>query len=392
MTGMYQTSVNLHHFPDHRDDGFKLPEGVRPLTHRLKDAGYLTGSIKKIGEQVVGSGKLDLNFVNEGKIFESTDWEKIKKGKPFFLQVNTPEAEYDIYDFRTNRPERIKWWGEEEHVQYAKPDSVVPPAYFPKHKTSNEEWARYLNSVSNMDRRVGVVLKELEKEKLLDDTIIIVFGDNGRVDHRSIHWVYDTGLHVPMIIKWPKNFPMPEGFKPGTVNEEVISLLDLTATTLSLAGVPRPLGMQSRIFLGKNRDPQRRYAFSARDRVDDVPFRLRSVRGKRYHYIRNYQPELNFGTYVNFYKEKCFPVQQVMRDLYKKGKLDPHLMPLFTDFRREYLFDTEADPDELNNLIDSTHPAHQKALTEMRAALDTCLLYTSPSPRDQRGSRMPSSA
>ena len=113
MTGMYQTSVNLHHFPDHRDDGFRLPEGVRPLTHRLKDAGYTTGSIKKIGKQVVGSGKLDLNFVNEGKIFESTNWDNIKKSQPFFLQVNTPEAEYDIYDFRTNRPERIKWWGED---------------------------------------------------------------------------------------------------------------------------------------------------------------------------------------------------------------------------------------------------------------------------------------
>ena len=72
---------------------------------------------------MVGSGKLDLNFVNEGKIFESTNWDNIKKSQPFFLQVNTPEAEYDIYDFRTNRPERIKWWGEEEHVQYAKPDS-----------------------------------------------------------------------------------------------------------------------------------------------------------------------------------------------------------------------------------------------------------------------------
>ena len=73
----------------------RLPEGVRPLTHRLKDAGYLTGSIKKMGDQVVGSGKLDLNFVNEGKIFESTNWDEIKKGKPFFLQVNTPEALVD---------------------------------------------------------------------------------------------------------------------------------------------------------------------------------------------------------------------------------------------------------------------------------------------------------
>ena len=85
---------------------------------------------------------------------------------------------------------------------------------------------------------------------------------------------------------------------------------------------------------------------------------------------------LNFGTYVNFYKEKCFPVQQVMRDLYKKGKLDPHLMPLFTDFRREYLFDTEVDPNELKNLVDSTHPQHLKALTEMRAALDTWVTAT----------------
>ena len=144
MTGMYQTSVNLHHFPDHRDDGFRLPEGVRPMTHRLKDAGYTTGSIKMMGKDLVGSGKLDLNFVNEGKIFESTKWEDIKKSRPFFLQVNTPEAEYDIYDFKTNRPERVKWWGEDEHIPYAKPDEVVPPAYFPKHPTSNEEWARYL--------------------------------------------------------------------------------------------------------------------------------------------------------------------------------------------------------------------------------------------------------
>lgn len=376
MTGMYQTSVNLHHFPDHRDDGFVLPEGVRPLTHRLKDVGYKTGSIKMMGEDRVGSGKLDLNFVNEGKIFETTKWDELKKSKPFFVQINTPEAEYDIYDFKSNKEKRVKWWGEDEHVKYAKPESVVPPSYFPKHPTSNEEWARYLNSVSGMDRRVGQVVSHLEKEKLMDDTIIILFGDNGRVDHRSIHWVYDTGLHVPIIIKWPKNFPEPVGFKEGTINEKMISLMDLTATTLSLAGVKKPLGMQSRIFLGKETDPERKYVFSARDRVDDVPHRLRSVRGKRFHYIRNYHPEINFGTYVNFYKEKCFPVQKVIRELYKSGKLEDSLTPLFTEFRKEYLYDTEADPNELVNLADSDHPEHMNKMIEMRAALDTWVIDT----------------
>ena len=113
-----------------------------------------------------------------------------------------------------------------------------------------------------------------------------------------------------------QEFPAPEGFKPGTVNEEVISLLDLTATTF-LWPACATLGMQSRVFLGKIAILSAG-AFGARDRVDDVQFRLRSVRGKRYHYIRNFQPEINFGTYVNFCQEKCFPVQQVMRDLYKK--------------------------------------------------------------------------
>jgi arylsulfatase A-like enzyme len=371
MTGMYQTSVGLQHFPDHRDDGFRLPEGVRPLTHRLQDHGYFTASIKKIDDEVVGSGKLDLNFVNEGKIFQSTDWSKLKNNQPFFAQVNTPEAEYDIYDFKSNKSERVKWWGEDEHVKYAKPDQVVPPAYFPNHQVSREEWARYLNSVSGMDVRVGKVMDQLKKEGTLEDTIIILFGDNGRVDHRSIHWVYDTGLHVPMIIRWPKNFPQPKGYQPGGVYQEMVSLLDLTATTLDFAGIKRPMGMHSRVLMGEQADSVRKYAFSARDRVDDIPMRMRSVRGKRYRYIRNYDAHLNFSTYVNFYKEKCFPVQKVIRELYKKGQLEESLRPLFTDFRKEHLYDTEADPSELVNLVDSQDPRHQSVLVEMRAALDT---------------------
>ena len=88
------------------------------------------------------------------------------------------------------------------------------------------------------------------------------FGDNGRIEPRGIHWCYDTGLHVPMIIKWPKSYPAPANYKPGTVKDEVVSLIDLTPTTLGFAGIEKPYGMHGRIFLGNQVGPERTYAFS----------------------------------------------------------------------------------------------------------------------------------
>ena len=107
MTGMYQTSTDTHHMRSHRDDDYRLPAGVRPITHWLKDAGYFTANIKTIGDRVVGTGKLDLNFVNEGPIYESGDWSALKSRQPFFAQINTPEIEYDIYDRKSAEKPRV---------------------------------------------------------------------------------------------------------------------------------------------------------------------------------------------------------------------------------------------------------------------------------------------
>ena len=85
-----------------------------------------------------------------------------------------------------------------------------------------------------MDKRFGLVLEKLRAEGRADDTVIIFFGDNGRLEPRGIHWCYDSGLRVPLIIRWPKNFPAPARYAPGTVNDEMVSLLDLTATTADL--------------------------------------------------------------------------------------------------------------------------------------------------------------
>ena len=374
--GMYQTSSDTHNMRSHRNDDYRLPEGVRPITHRLKDVGYYTANIKTIGGKTVGSGKLDLNFVNEGRLYDTDVWEALPAKQPFFAQINTLEAEYDIYDRQTWRQPRVQWKGERDHEKIATPDNVTPPPYYPDHSLVREEWARYLNSVSGMDKTVGRILTQLETDGLADDTIVMFFGDNGRIEPRGIHWLYDTGIHVPMIVYWPKDFPPPENYRAGTVSDELISLIDVTPTTLGFAGVERPLGMHGRVFLGDRLGPPRRYAFSARDRIDETVNRIRSVRGKRYHYIRNYYPDRHFAS-LNRYKEKCFPIKPLMRQMMKEGKLTgPPAELMSATVPPEQLFDTLNDPHEIRNLADSQEPEHRDALIEMRAALSVWMVET----------------
>lgn len=374
--GMYQTTTDTHNMRSHRSDGYRLPEGVRPITHRLKDEGYFTANIKTINDREVGSGKLDLNFVNEGKLYDTNKWEDLKGHQPFFAQLNTLEAEYDIYDRETWRQPRVEWKGERTHEQIATEDNVTPPPYYPDHPLVRKEWARYLNSVSGMDKTIGKVLDQLKKDGLADNTVIVFFGDNGRIEPRGIHWCYDTGLHVPMIVNWPKNYDAPANYKPGSVSDQVISLIDLTPTTLGFAGIDRPIGMQGRAFLGNQVGPQRQYAFSARDRIDETVNRIRSVRGKRYHYIRNYYPDRHF-TSLNRYKEKCFPIKPLMRELMAAGKLKgPAAELMAPQVAEEQLFDTENDPHEIRNLATSSQPEHREALLSMRAALAVWIVET----------------
>ena len=375
MTGMYQTSTDTHNMRSHRDDDFLLPPGVRPLTHRLQEAGYFTANISRIGEKEVGTGKLDLNFVNEGPIYQSESWEKLKSNQPCFAQINMPEAEYDIYDRQSATKERVLWYGEESHPQIAHPESVTPPPYYPDHEITRQEWARYLNSVSGMDIRIGWILDRLREDGLEENTIIIFFGDNGRLEARGIHYLWDSGIHVPMIIRWPDEIKAPEGYKPGSVSNEMISLIDLTATTLSIAGIPRPPLMQSRIFLGEEKDEPRTFVFSARDRIDETVNRIRSVRESKYHYIRNFIPGEGF-TSLNRYQEKCFQVKPLMRKLLEEGKLSGPAADLMKPQPAELLYDTESDPHEIYNLSGSDLPEHREALIRLRAALDAWIVET----------------
>ncbi|WP_395749562.1 sulfatase [Prosthecobacter sp.] len=376
MLGMYQTTTDTHHMRSHRTDDFKLPPGVRPMTHRLQDAGYTTTNLKTIEGKPVGTGKLDLNFVNEGPIYQTDGWSALKAKQPFFAQINSHEVEYDIYDRQSAKKARVEWVGEREHVKHATPENVTIPPYYPDHPLVREEWARYLNSVSGMDVRIGWVLEQLRKDGLEDDTIVVFFADNGRLEPRGIHWCYDSGLRVPLIIRWPKNYPAPEGCAAGSVNERIVSLIDVTATTLDFAGIAKPRLMQGRVIVGPHAEAPRTYAFSARDRIDETVQRIRSVHDARFHYIRTYTKGPTFAS-LNRYKEKCFPILPLMREMQARGELKgPPLQLMQRSGPCEELYDTQADRDEIFNLADSTQAEHREALQRLRAALDTWIIET----------------
>ncbi len=375
MTGMYQTTTDTHHMRSHRDDGFRLPEGVRPITHRLSDAGYYTANITNIGDAVVGTGKLDLNFTAEGPLYHTENWDTLKSHQPFFAMINLPEAEYDIYDRRSAEKDRVVWVGEQWHPKVATEQNVSPPPYYPDHPVVRQEWARYLNSVSGADIRIGKILDRLRTDGMEDDTVVIFFGDNGRLEARGIHWVWDSGIRVPLVIQWAANHEPPIGFAAGQQRDEVVSLIDLTATTLSIAGIKPPIVMQGRPLFGSIDQPERRYAFSARDRIDETEITQRSVHDGRYHYIRNLTPGTGFAT-LNRYKEKCFLVKPLMRDLHQQGLLIGPAAELMKPMPAESLYDTQADPHEINNLAESDIAEHRETLIRMRTALQIWMTET----------------
>ena len=352
ITGMYQTTIGAHNHRSHRDDGYTLPEGVRVLPDWMRDAGYFTANIQNFPPDLGfrGTGKTDWNFTYTGQPFQSDNWADLKLHQPFYAQVNFQETHRTYH-----APKK------------ADPSKVVFPPYYPDHPVTRADWASYLDSATELDRKIGSILRKMGEEGLADNTVIIFFGDNGQSHVRGKQWCYESGLHVPLIIRWPKNFRIPANFKPGAVDNRLLDAIDLTATTLAIAGVRKPAKMEGRVFLGESAEPERQYSFGARDRCDETVFRFRSVRDARYRFIRNFTPDRPFLS-RNDYKERSYPVWNLIKQLHAEGKLTPVQEVLAAPtMPAEELYDLDQDPYEINNLADSKQ--HQKVLTRLRATL-----------------------
>ena len=276
-------------------------------------------------------------------------------GQPFFMQVQLHGGKYRGQGPNKNWESRaLKELGSTTNTA----DVVLPP-YYPRDPVILQDWADYLDSCRLTDKEVGDLVARLQKEQLLDNTVIFFMTDHGISHARGKQFLYDEGTHIPFIIRGP-------GVGRGAVRDDLIEHIDMTATSLALAGIAIPSWMQGRNILAKDYTP-RDAVFAARDRCDETMEHLRCVRTDRFKYIRNYlneRPHLQ----PNRYKDDKAIIQK-LRELHAANQLPPLTEQLlFADHRpAEELYDLTTDPDEIHNL--AADPQFKSTLETLRKQL-----------------------
>jgi arylsulfatase A-like enzyme len=363
ITGMYQTSIGSHH---HRSGRGKLkidlPADVTALPVLLKKAGYFTCIGPGLPTAKDSFGKTDYNFVWDPKMYDSHDWADCGKDQPFFMQVQLPGGKMREGANRKAFLDRVaKAFGSN-----TKPEEVTLPPYYPRDPVLLADWAAYLDACRMTDEHVGKVLARLEKEKRLENTLIVFITDHGISHARGKQFLYNEGTHIPLIVRGP-------GVGKGVVREDLVMQIDLAAISLAAAKEKVPAWMQGKNVLAKDWKP-REEIFAARDRCDETVERLRSVRTEQYLYIRNFYPKRPH-LQPNAYKDGK-PIIQRLRQLHADKKL-PELSEnlLFAPVRpEEELYDWKADPHQIKNLADD--PKHRETLMKLRGRLDTWMKET----------------
>ncbi len=337
--GMYQNGIGAMHMRYSDDLKPPLPNGVKTVAQILHDHGY----------QTVGGGKDDYMFHLEDEAFDFESMDEIDPNKPFFAKINS---------FYTHRIFK------KDSVHPIDPGEVSLPPYYPDVGPLREDWAAYLENIQLLDREVHDILARFETLGLLDNTIIFFLSDHGRPTLKGKYWMYDSGTKIPFIIKIPQQMQPPKGFKRGGVSDQLLSSIDISATTLALAGIQKPEFMQGRIFLGDHLEEEREFVFSALDRIGGVHFKTRAVRSNKYRYIKNFNNGLSILECSTEYRKARLPYYHTMLILDTYNKLEGVEKTLVRPLPLEELYDLHEDPFEVNNLAYSAAHSHVRGSLE----------------------------
>ena len=338
MTGFHQNYLGAH---QHRTNDKKpLPYGIKPIPHLFAEAGYHTSLM---------SWKTDCNFLPDQKnqLFQGTDWNQRKDGQPFFARI-TFGGTHRLWLRDPQRPIDIK-------------DVEIPP-YYADTEFIRRDWANGLEQMQLVDREVGAILKRLDDEGLSDHTLVFFIGDHGRCHIRGKQFLYEGGIRIPMIMRWPGKV------EPGQVNTSLVSSLDICATILEAAGIKAPVPLHGH-SLFSDEVKNRKYIFAARDKMDDTHDAMRTIRSKDHKLILNLMPERPYCQFSH-YKESAYPALAEMNILNLEGKLNKAQSLFMASKKPEIeLFDLSKDPHEINNLADD--PAYASVKKELFAELNT---------------------
>ena len=358
ITGRYQTSNGGHNM---RTLGNTYPEKTGlPKTYSIvppPDVRAFPEYLRSFGYYTLNNVKTDYQFEESPTVWDlisnKAHWRGRPADRPFFAVFNNTATHESQVWARSTLPLRVD------------PKRIQVPPYYPDTKTVRHDIARFYSNIRDLDDWVGELLQQLEEDQLLDKTIIFFWSDHGDGLPFVKREVYDRGIRVPLIIRYP------DGQQAGTTHSGLISMIDLAPTVLSLAGRSAPTAMQGKAFAGKFATTEpRSYVYAARDRIDSELDRVRSTHDGRYQYIRNFFPEKPLYMDIEFRKQQ--PMMTELLQLRDAGKLNPVQMNWFRPTKPvEELYDLQADPHQLNNLVDQ--PERAAELLRLRNAMDTWL-------------------
>ena len=338
------------------------PVHVKAFPEWLRAAGYYT----------LNRTKTDYQFGEPFTLWDASGadahWRHRAPGQPFFAMISSFHT-HESGMFRPGFAGKTPGQAErgEQNIrrlsaalpERTDPSSVTVPGYLPDTPEVRRDLAQHYDNIRLMDADVGALLAELAADGLLDETVVIWTTDHGDGLPRAKRSLYDSGLHVPLVVRFP------DGRRAGSTDDQLVSFVDLAPTLLTLASAPVPEDLPGRDFLGDS--SPREWVFAARDRIDEIPDRSRAVRDSRYKYIRNHLPERPFFMPV-YYRENLASMAELRR-LREAGTLAPVLAALFEAPRpAEELYDLDNDPWELQNL------AGQAAMNTVQSRLRDVLV------------------
>ncbi len=333
----------------------KLPKGWRMFPAYLRDAGYYTMVGKKDFNVQEGAGVWD----NESR--GATWHNRPSKTTPFFQMKSGGGTHESSVHFRTGK------MGIEGMTTDLKTVPVAP--YHPDTPLFRYTNTRYRDRIRGVNGAVAQTLAALEEDGLLEDTFVFYFGDHGGVLPRSKGYIYESGVHVPLVVRIPEKWKHLVDAPRGTRVKGFVDFTDMGVTLLKLAGVNIPEHMDGRPFLGEGvkmaEVNARDEAFFYADRFDEKYEMVRALRKGRFKYMRFYEAHYPDGLQCNYrYRQMAY---QQWRDLYREGKLNETQRAFFEPKPPEALFDVEADPHETKNL--AGNPAHAETLKDLRQRL-----------------------
>jgi len=376
ITGVHQISIGAQHMragtSPVADYLAVPPPEVKAFPELLRRAGYFTFTDRKLDYQfsgiLAGTGPSSI-WDLEGLDSAVDALKGVPEDRPFFGLINfliTHESAAFTPDSQPTEAGRNVAEAAAEArdglAHRTSPDQVLVPPYYPDLPEVRSHIADLYDNVQVMDAQVGAILAGLADSGRLDQTIVIWTTDHGDPLPRAKRELFDSGLRVPMIIRWPVAYRPPH-LSAGTEDLRLISFVDLASMILDIARVSAPEYLHGRNPL----DPQvaaRRYVYASRDRMDEQPDRVRAVRDARYKYLRYFRPGTPGAVHIRYRDQG-----RIMQALWsgKAGRtLDESQLAWFEPRPEEALYDLDKDPHELRNLAGD--PDHQATLTRMRSA------------------------